>query len=113
MIVDQLQESIFPGCADGTEVCDIDDKFTAIQMLFGLCVLAKEFGYPRLNENTLDHQSALPSTLSDRELQHATLFRERPRVQHARQNFAAVTTLNFRTTLKSAGMKSKVSICEF
>jgi hypothetical protein len=113
MIVDQFQESIFPGCADRTEVCDIDDKFTAIKMLFGLCVLAKEFGYPRLNENTLDHQSALPSTLSDRDLQHATLFLERPRVQHARQNFAAVTTLNFRTTLKTAGMKSKVSIYGF
>jgi hypothetical protein len=55
MIVDQFQECVFPGCADGTEVCDIDDKFTAIKMLFGLCVPAKEFGYPRLNENTLDH----------------------------------------------------------
>jgi hypothetical protein len=55
MIVDQFRESIFPGGADGTEVCDIDDKFTAIQLLFGLCVPAKEFGYPRLNKNTLDH----------------------------------------------------------
>ena len=85
MIVDQFQESIFPSCADGTEVCDIDDKFTAIKMLFGLCVLAKEFGYPRLNENTLDHQSALAWALNDRDLQHATLFLVGPRVQHARQ----------------------------
>jgi hypothetical protein len=101
VIVDQLQESVFSGCAGGTEVCDIDDKFTAIKMLFGLCILAKEFGDPRLNENALDHHSALPSTLSDRDLQHATLFRERPRVQPARQNFAAVTTLIWRTALKS------------
>ena len=85
MIVDQFQESIFPGCADGTEVCDIDDKFTAIQMLFGLRVPAKEFGYPRLNENTLDHQSALAWALNDRDLQHATLFLVGPRVQHAPQ----------------------------
>jgi hypothetical protein len=113
MIVDQLEESIFAGGADGGEVCDIDDEFTALKILFGLCVLAKEFGYPRLNENTLDHQSALPSTLSDRDLQHATLFLERPRVQHARQSFAAVTTLTFRRTLKAAGMKSKVSIYGF
>jgi hypothetical protein len=55
MIVEQFQESIFPGCADGTDVCDIDDKFTAVKKLFGLCVLAKEFGYPRLNENTFEH----------------------------------------------------------
>jgi hypothetical protein len=55
MIVDQFQESVFPGCADGAEVCDIDDKFTAIKMLFGLCVLAKEFGYPGLCETTFDH----------------------------------------------------------
>jgi hypothetical protein len=85
MIVDQFQESIFPGCADGTEVCDIDDKFTAIKMLFGLCVLAKEFGYPRLNENTLDHQSALAWALNDRDLQHAALFLVGPREQHAPQ----------------------------
>jgi hypothetical protein len=85
MIVDQFQESIFPSCADGTEVCDIDDKFTAIKMPFGLCVLAKEFGYPRLNENTLDHQSALAWALDDRDLQHATLFLASPRVQHAPQ----------------------------
>jgi hypothetical protein len=84
MIVDQFQESIFPGCADGTEVGDIDDKFTATKMLFGLCVLAKEFGYPRLNENTLDHQSALAWALNDRDLQHATLFLVGSRVQHAR-----------------------------
>ena len=85
MIVDEFQESIFPGCADGTEVCDIDDKFTAIKMLFGLCVLVKKFGYPRLNENTLDQQSALAWALNDRDLQHDTLFRERPRVQHTAQ----------------------------
>jgi hypothetical protein len=113
MIVDQFQETIFPGCADGTEVCDIDDKFTAIKMLFSLCVLAKEFGYPRLNESTLDHQPALAWAVNDRNLQHATLFCEGPRVQRARQNLVSVTTLNFRTTLKSAGMKSKVSIYEF
>ncbi len=85
MIVDQFQESIFPSCAYGTKVCDIDDKFTAIEMLFGLCVLAKEFGYPRLNENALDHQSALAWALNERDLQHATLFLGVPRVQHARQ----------------------------
>jgi hypothetical protein len=85
MIVDQFQESIFPGCADGTEVCDIDDKFTAVKKLFGLCVLAKEFGYPRLNENTFDHQSALAWAVNDRDLQHATLFLVGPRVQHAPQ----------------------------
>jgi hypothetical protein len=85
MIVDQFPESIFPGCADGTEACDIDDKFTAIKMPFGLCVLAKEFGYPRFNENTLDHQSALAWALNDRDLQHATLFLVGPRVQHAPQ----------------------------
>jgi hypothetical protein len=113
MIVDQFEERIFAGRADGTEVCDIDDKFTAIKILFGLCVLAKEFGYPRLNENTLDHQSALPSTLDDRDLQHATLFPEGPRLQYARQTFAAVVTVNFRTVLKSAGTKSKMSIYEF
>jgi hypothetical protein len=44
MIVDQFQGSFFLGCADATKVCDIDDKFTAIKMLFSLCVLAKEFG---------------------------------------------------------------------
>jgi len=85
MIVDQFQESIFAGCADGAEVCDIDDKFTAIKMLFGPCVLAKEFGYPRLNENTFDHQPALAWAVNDRNLQHATLFRGGPRVQHTRQ----------------------------
>ena len=85
MVNDQLQESIFPGCADGTEVCDIDDKFTAIQMLFGLGVLAKEFGYPRLNEKTLDDQLALAWALNDRDLQHATLFLAGPRVQHVPQ----------------------------
>jgi len=68
MIVDQFQESVFPGCADGAEVCDIDDKFTAIKMLFGLCVLAKEFGYPGLCETTFDHQSALTCALNDRDL---------------------------------------------
>jgi len=73
MIVDQFQESFFPGCADGAKVCDIDDKFTAIKMLFSLCVLAKEFGYPRLNENTLDHQSASAWALHHRNLQHSTL----------------------------------------
>jgi len=85
MIVDQFQEGIFSGCADGTEVCDIDDKFTAVKKLFGLCVLAKEFGYPRLNENTFDHQSALAWVVIDRDLQHATLFLVGPRVQHAPQ----------------------------
>ena len=85
MIVDQFQESIFPGCADGAEVCDIDDRFTAIKMLLGPCVLAKEFGYPRLNEGTLDHQSALAWALNDRNLQHATLFLVGPRAQHAPQ----------------------------
>jgi hypothetical protein len=85
MIVDQFQESIFPGCADGIEVRDIDDKFTASKMLFGLCVLAKEFGHPRLNENTFDHQSALAWAVNDRDLQHATLFLVGPRVQHAPQ----------------------------
>ena len=85
MIVDQFHESIFPGCADGTEVCDIDNKFAATKMLFGLGVLAKEFGYPRLNENTLDHQSTLAWALNDRDLQHATLFLVGPRVQHAPQ----------------------------
>jgi len=85
MIVDQFQESIFPGCADGTEVCDIDDKFTAVKKLFGLCVLAKKFGYPRLNENTFDHQSALTWAVNYRDLQHATLFLAGPRVQHAPQ----------------------------
>jgi hypothetical protein len=73
MIVDQFQKSFFPGCADGTKVCDIDDKFTAIKMLFSFCVLAKEFGYPRLNENTLDHQSASAWALHHRNLQHSTL----------------------------------------
>jgi hypothetical protein len=87
MIVDQFQETIFPGCADSTEVCDIDDKFTAIKMLFGVCVLAKEFGYPRLNENALDHQSALAGAASDGDLQHATLFLVGPRVQHAPQTW--------------------------
>ena len=87
MIVDQFQESIFAGCADGAEVCDIDDKFTAIKMLFGPCVLAKEFGYPRLNENTFDHQSALALSVNDRDLQHATLFLVGARVQHARQTW--------------------------
>ena len=95
MIVDQFQESIFPGCADGTEVCDIDDKFTAIKMLFGLCVLAKEFGYPRLNENALDHQSALAWALNERNLQHATLFRGGPRVQHARQTLCSCNYFKF------------------
>ena len=85
MVVDQLPESIFPGCADGTEVCDIVDKFTAVKKLFGLCVLAKELGYPRLNENTFDHQSALAWAVNDRDLQHATLFLVGPRVQHAPQ----------------------------
>jgi hypothetical protein len=85
MIVDQFQESIFPCCADGTEVCDIDDKFTAVKKLFGLCVLAKEFGYPRLNENTFDHQSALAWAVNGRDPQHATLFLVAPRVQHATQ----------------------------
>jgi hypothetical protein len=85
MIVDQFQESIFPGCADSSEVCDIDDKFTAIKMLFGLCVLAKEFGDPRINENTLDYESALAWALNDRDLQHATLFLGGPSVQHAPQ----------------------------
>ena len=93
MVVDQLPESIFPGCADGTEVCDIDDKFTAIKMLFGLCVLAKEFGYRRLNESTLDHQSALAWAVNDRNLQHATPFREGTRVQHTRQTLQLFTTL--------------------
>ena len=85
MIVDQFQESIFPGCADGTEVCDIDGKFTAVKKLFGLCVLAKEFGYPRLDENTFDLQSALAWAVNYRDLQHATLFLVGPRVQHAPQ----------------------------
>jgi hypothetical protein len=56
-------------------------------MLFGLYVLAKEFGYPRLNENTLDHQSALAWALNDGDLQHATLFLVGARVQHARQTW--------------------------
>jgi len=73
MIVDQFQESFFPSCADGAKVCDIDDKFTAIKMLFSSCVLAKEFGYPRLNENTLDHQSESAWALYHRNLQHSTL----------------------------------------
>jgi hypothetical protein len=68
MVIDQLQESIFPGCADGTEVGDIDDKVTVIKMLFGLCVLAKEFGYRRLNESTLDHQPTLAWAVHDRNL---------------------------------------------
>lgn len=85
MIVDQLQESIFPGCADRAEVCNIDDQFTAIKMLFGLCVLAKELGYPGLNESTLGYQPALAWAGNHRDLQHATLFREHPRVQHSRQ----------------------------
>ena len=85
MIIDQFQESIFPGCADGTQVCDIDDKFTAIKILFDPCVLAKEFGYPRLNERTLDHQPALAWALNERDLQHATLFRGVPTVQPATQ----------------------------
>jgi hypothetical protein len=85
MIVNQFHESIFPGCADGTEVCDIDNKFAATKMLFGLCVLAKEFGYPRLNENTLDDQLALAWALNDRDLQHATLFLAGPRVQYVPQ----------------------------
>jgi hypothetical protein len=100
MIVDQLQESIFSGCADGTEVCNIDDKFTAIKMLFGLCVLAKEVGYPRLNENTLDHQSALASARCDRDLQHATLFRERPRVQLARQKLCSCNYFKFQDDIE-------------
>jgi hypothetical protein len=66
MVIDQLQESIFPGCADGTEVGDIDDKVTVVKMLFGLCVLAKEFGY--LNESTLDHQPALAWAVNNRNL---------------------------------------------
>jgi hypothetical protein len=85
MIVNQFHESIFPGCADGTEVCDIDNKFAATKMLFGLGVLAKEFGYPRLNEKTLDDQLALAWALNDRDLQHATLFLAGPRVQHVPQ----------------------------
>jgi hypothetical protein len=85
MIVDQSQESMFPSCADGTEVCDIDDKFPTIKMLFNLCVLAKEFDYPRLNESTLDHQPSLAWFVNDRNLQHATLFGEGTKVQHTRQ----------------------------
>ena len=89
MIVDQFQESTFPGCADGAEVCDIDDKFPTIRVLFSLCVFAKKFDYPRLNESTLDHQPALAWAVNDRDLQHAALFRERPRVQHTRQTLQA------------------------
>jgi hypothetical protein len=95
MIVDQIPESLLPGCADGAEVCDIDDKFTAIKMLFSLCILAKEFGYPRLNQNTLDHQSASAWVHHDRDLQHATLFLVGPRVQHAPQNFAGCNYFKF------------------
>jgi hypothetical protein len=75
MIRDQFKERIFAGRADSNEVCDIDDKFTAIEMLLGLRVLAKEFGDPGLNECTLDHQSASALALNERDLQHATLFR--------------------------------------
>ena len=85
MIVDQFQESTFPGCADGAEVCDIDDKFPTIRMLFSLCVFAKKFDYPRLNESTLDHQPALAWAVNDGNLQHATLFRGGRRVQHVPQ----------------------------
>jgi hypothetical protein len=67
-IVDQFQESTFPGCADGAEVCDIDDKFPTTRMLFSLCVFAKKFDYPRLNESTLDHQPALAWAVNDRNL---------------------------------------------
>jgi hypothetical protein len=93
MVNDQLQESIFPGCADGTEAGDIDDKFAAIEMLFGLCVLAKEFGYRGPNETTLDHQPALAWAVNDRNLQHATPFRKGTRMQHTRQTLQLFTTL--------------------
>jgi hypothetical protein len=75
-VLQKRGKSIFPGFADGTEVCDIDDKFTAVKMLFSPGVRAKDFRYPRLSEGTLDHQPALAWAVNDRNLQHATLFPE-------------------------------------
>lgn len=91
VIFDKFYKCSFPRRADGVKVCDIDDEFTAVEMLPGFRVLAKEFGDPRLNERTLDRQSATARAPDERDFQHSMRFREGPGAQSACQSLKSVT----------------------